>query len=195
MSLWIVSGLMALVLLVYYGMIYMRKLRFDAVHENFMELEDEIGGKVHRAGFANRPSFKTIYKERNATISISSEKKKGEERSYYINVTMHAESKANFSLLSSQWVDKENDADGDPQMIDLLDGSYLLRPSNPAKLHHLQIPKLEKLLPDLDPFVYILASQTGMILERSSKNLKHDTRPKEMRELLETMLRLGKLVE
>ncbi|MEL6821021.1 MAG: hypothetical protein AAFP70_04605 [Calditrichota bacterium] len=195
MAIWIVSGLMALLLLTYYGMIYIRKLQFDTVNDNFMELEDELGGKVNRAGFASRPSFTTLYKERKATISISSEKKPGEERQYYINLTMQAQSKASFSLLSSQWVQEENDTETDNQMIPMLDGQFLLRPTNPAKLHHLQTPRLEKVLPELAPFVYILASPTGMILERSSTNLKHDTRPKEMRDLLAAMLKLAKLTE
>ena len=70
-----IALLLVLLLFVLGALIWLRKIQFDAVHRNFLDLVDHYGGRVIRDGFAIRPKFSGFVNDRRISISISSEKK------------------------------------------------------------------------------------------------------------------------
>ncbi len=61
---------------------YLRKLHWDAIHNNLLDLEDEIGGAVIRKGFLARPVFHAKYKGSEVTINFSQDKRQGKRINY-----------------------------------------------------------------------------------------------------------------
>ena len=100
-----VLAFFVLVLVVLLLLIWLRKAQFDAVHRNFLDLEDHYGGRVIRNGFAIRPKYSGVFKENRMSISISSEKKTDDHpRQFYISIYMQAPSQINFTVLSNSWL-------------------------------------------------------------------------------------------
>ena len=100
----IVIGLI-LTILVFVVLIWLRKVQFDAVHKNFLDLVDKYGGRVIRDGFAIRPKFSGLFKDCRLSISISSEKKTEENpRRFYISIYFQSPGKLNFTVMSNDWL-------------------------------------------------------------------------------------------
>lgn len=192
--LWIIAGIFTLVFLAMLLMLFLRKIQFDAMHQNFLELEDEIGGSVQRSGFAARPRYNGEFKGQKVSISFTTEKSDDGERRYYITVTMEARARLNFSILSAAWMGSKP-PDEKRTLIPLKDGQYLLEPRNSTQLHKIKLPKVEACLDALAPFAYILMAKTGMILERTSMNISQDTKAPPLLSLLDAMVKFKGAVE
>ena len=78
-------------------MVWLRKINFDAIHKNFLRLEDQYGGRVIRGGFAVRPRYAGTYEGNEFSIAITTEKANG-QRLYYVAVNMQCKSKMAFSI-------------------------------------------------------------------------------------------------
>ncbi|RMF61720.1 MAG: hypothetical protein D6748_00970 [Calditrichaeota bacterium] len=195
MTLWIITITVTCVFVVLLALMWLRKLQFDAVHKNFLELSKRISGKVLRNGFAERPRFSGKFKGQDVTISFTTESsKKG--RNYYITLTMQAKSKINFTVLSSQWLNREDfSKDHESRVIPLKDGEYLLETSKKGQLKKLNTQQMEEVIHSIHPFAYILMAKSGMILERTSTNIATDTHPDKLFPLLEGMYHLKMIVE
>ncbi len=194
MILWGIFGVLAAIFLLLLAMVFIRKLQFDVIHQNFLDLEDQIGGQVRRAGFAARPSYACEYKGQNVSISFTSEKSKEDGRRYYITATMEAKAKINFSILSAEWMGPSQQ-DEKRTLIPLQDGAYLMEPRNSTQLHKVKLPTIEAQLERIAPFAYILMAKTGMILERTSKNITEDMKAESLLQLIDGMFNFKKTVE
>ena len=194
MLLWGIFIVLAVIFAILLVMVFIRKLQFDVIHQNFLDLEDKIGGQVRRAGFAARPSYACEYKGQNVSISFTSEKNKGDDRRYYITATMEAKAKINFSILSADWMGPAQKNDK-RTLIPLQDGEYLMEPRNSTQLHKVKLPSIEAQLEKIAPFAYILMAKTGMILERTSKNITEDMKADSLLKLIDGMISFKKTVE
>ncbi len=195
MVLYITAVVILLVLIVILIMVWLRKVQFDAVHRNFLDLVDHFGGRVIRGGFAVRPRYSGSFKNQHVSISISSENWQ-KQRRFYIAVTMQSRAKIHFSIISRDWLESREAEDRRKRhAVDLMDGRYLLEVSNPNQLKTLNISSLNKIVEKLHPFAYVLIAKTGIILERISTNLIKDTEFPTLNRLLENVYHLKAVVE
>ena len=186
MILWIIAIGMTLLMLTLLVLLFLRKVQFDAIHHNFLDLEDELGGKVIRHGFASRPRFTGTYKGQDFSINITSEKE-GKERRYYIGVTMEVEASTKFTVMAADWLNRKDDSSNQRKLTPLLDGKYMLEAAKPAKVYGMNLHRIEKGLAATDPFAYVLVTNHSMLLERITTNLIEDTRITPIRSLLDGM--------
>jgi len=174
-------------------LIWLRKAQYDAVHRNFLDLEDHFGGRVVRGGFAVRPRFSGNYRDARVSISISSEKKsKDHPRQFYISVFMQTSAKANFTVMSNEWLHQQfvqEKRHRISQQID--DKAYRVEVSEKNVLKQLDFPGIEKVVKKIHPFAYILVSRKGLVLERLSTNLIKDTEFQVLEPLLEGLYELS----
>ena len=170
----IIFGLLLLSILI---LLWLRKVQYDAVHRNFLDLEDHFGGRVIRGGFAVRPRFSGNYRDARVSISISSEKKsKDHPRRFYISVFMQTPAKANYTVMSNDWLQQETGQEKRRQMSrQIADKAYRVEVSEKKILKQLDIAGIEKVVKKIHPFAYVLVSRRGLVLERISTNLIKDT--------------------
>ena len=175
-------------------LVWLRKVQFDAVHRNFLDLEDHYGGRVIRAGFAVRPRYSGQYKKNKITVSVSSESSK-EGRRYYIAVTMQSRPPIHFTILSRHWLEDRQSRAQKKNVIQLLDGQYLLEVPQVALLKKINVGVLNQIVEKMHPFAYVLIAKTGIILERLSTNLIKDTEFPVMQDLIHNIYQLKLAVE
>jgi len=175
-------------------LVWLRKVQYDAVHHNFLDLQDHYGGRVIRAGFAVRPQYAGHYKKNRITVSVSSEGKRGERR-YYIAVTMQSHASVYFTILSRRWLEDRQGRSRKDNVVPLLDGQYLLEVPRVALLRQINVNALNAIVEKLHPFAYVLIAKTGIILERLSTNLIKDTEFQVLRRLIQNMYQLKLTVE
>lgn len=193
--LWTAAWVVTIIFLVLLFLIWLRKINFDAIHHNFLDLEDAFEGKVIRNGFAVRPRFSGKFKGQDFSVSISTERDRNGRR-YYIAVSMQAKARFNLTIMSNDWLARRSDeADTGRHIRSLQNGRYVLETSDSAQLKKINIGRMEKIIPEMDPFAYVLVANNGMILERTSTNIVSDTKLEIMRPLLEGLYALKKLVE
>ena len=194
MILWTIAIVLTILFLLLLLLVWLRKIQFDAIHQNFLDLEDHFGGRVIRNGFAIRPRFAGQYKNKEFTISITTEGGK-EERKYYICVTFQGESHTNFSVMSAEWLGNQaENEDNDRCIVPIADGQFKLETTNRARLRELDLPKIEKAVHKLVPFAYVLVGKKRIMLERISQSVVQDTKIENLRPLLEGMHLMAKLV-
>lgn len=174
-------------------LVWLRKVQFDAVHRNFLDLIDNFGGKVVRSGFAIRPRYSGKFKELPLAISISSEKKsKDRSRLYYIAVYLKSVSEYNFTIMSLDWLDgRDHSKEGKSFVRKIFDEQYVVEVTDKQLLKKLDFNGIEKVVGKIDPFAYVLVSRRGVILERVSVNLIQDTEFENLRRLVEGIYRLS----
>ncbi len=175
-------------------LIWMRKIQYDAVHRNFLDMVDNYGGKVVRGGFAVRPRYTTTYKESQLSVSISAEKKtKNQPRQFYISVFMQAPAEVNFTIMNTNWLERRKEADEKKRFTHrILNKKYLVEVADKALLQKLDFERLERIVEKIDPFAYVLVSKRGMILERISTSLVKDTEFEQLEGLAEGVYELSR---
>ncbi len=186
----IIVGLLLAALLI---LVWLRKAQYDAVHRNFLDLEDHFGGRVIRGGFAVRPRFSGNYRDARVSISISSEKKTREHpRQFYISVFMQTPAKANFTVMSNDWLHRQSVQEKRRRASrQIADKAYRVEVSEKNVLKQLDFPSIEKVVKKMHPFAYILVSRRGLVLERLSSNLIKDTEFRVLEPLLEGLYELS----
>ena len=183
-----------LLFLVIFGLIWIRKIQFDAIHQNFLDLEDHYGGKVYRGGFAVRPKYIGLYEEIKLSISISSEKKsERQSRRFYISVYLEAPSLINFTVMSSNWLNLEKNDMSQRHVKNIFENNYLVEVSEKRVLSRLNLKKIEEVVQQMHPFAYVLISKKGLILERISTNLVEDTKFEKLDTLVKLLNNLGQI--
>jgi hypothetical protein len=193
--LWTVALGLTIIFLFLLALVGLRKFQFDAIHHNFLDLEDKYGGRVIRAGFAVRPSYAGKFKGQEVNVAISTEKTEGERR-YYIGVTMETKAKINFFIKSTAWMGKtEIPEDQKERTLCILNKQYWLEAKDARDLRTLDLPDFEKIVSAIHPFAYILVGNSRMLLERISYQIVNDTQLEIMRTLFEGMYRLKKTLE
>ncbi len=186
----VVLGVVLLAVLV---LVWLRKLQFDAVHRNFLDLVDNYGGKVLRAGFAVRPRFSGAFRDFPLSVSISAENKTANTpRQFYISVYLQAPAESNFTVLSSDWLNWKDDSDKKNRYTrQIADKRYVVEVTNQGLLQKLNFQRIEEVVKRMDPFAYVLASGKGLILERLSADLIKDTEFERLSILIESMYELS----
>ena len=191
-ALWSLAILLTVVFAVLLFIVWMRKLHFDRIHHNFLDLEDAFGGEVVRGGFAVRPRYRGTFEGRPFSVSITSGKS-DRKRLHYIGVSMQLKSPTTFSILSDESLkDVDVDAERRKRMLPILDDRYHLEVKARTHLAHLDVEALSRAVAALDPFGYILVGRTNTMMERLSQTIFEDTRLDAMRPLLEGLSHLQK---
>ncbi len=190
----VIAVIMSVVFVVLLVLIWLRKLQFDIVHRNFLEFEDQFGGRVIRGGFAVRPRFSGVYEGRKLTISITFEGG-GKQRKYYLAITLQANSPINFTIMSTDWLKRrENNSQARPAKK-IAQGKYLLEVTESQDVNSLNLAEIEKIVEQLHPFAYILISRTGIILERLSPDIVEDTKFEVLNKMVAALNELRLAVE
>ncbi len=190
MVLWTIAIILSLIFLALLMLVWLRKVQFDAIHHNFLSLEDEFGGRVVRAGFAIRPRFAGTYKGEDFSVSITSEKN-GKERKYYIAIAMKSDSQFSFTIMSKEWLgNRELSPERQRDSLLIKDNQYLLEMAQSRNLGQLNISRIESIVAMMHPFAYVLIGKSRMLLERASLNIIQDTSLASMKPLLEGMYQL-----
>jgi hypothetical protein len=174
-------------------LMWLRKVQYDAVHRNFLDLVDNNGGRVERGGFAIRPKYSGTFHNARLAISISSEKRQdGKNRRFYISIYMQKSGSVNYTVLSDKWMEKRSrEEDSNRIFREIWNSQYLIEVSDKKNLKKLDVKKIEEVIKRMHPFAYTLVSKRALILERISENLIRDTEYENLRPLLEGMFDLS----
>jgi len=195
MILWIIVIALALILVILAAMILLRKFHFDTIHRNLLDLEDKYGGKVIRGGFAIRPKYSGDYKGKKVSVTITYSKEK-DGRKYYIELTMQAKSKLQFSILGPNLMEgQELSPERKEKIITLGKDNYLLEVTDPSHIKSLNIKKISNIVTKMYPFVFILITKTGLMLERVSNDLINDTDIRQLGNLFKNLYELREALE
>jgi hypothetical protein len=195
MILWIVVIASMVVLAILVAMIFLRKIHFDTIHRNLLDLEDKYGGKVIRGGFAIRPKYSGDYKGKKVSVTITYSKEK-DGRKYYIELTMQANSKLQFSILGPNLMEgQELSPERKEKIITLGSDNYLLEVTDPSHIESLNIKRISNIVTKMYPFVFILITKTGLMLERVSNDLINDTDIRQLGNLFKNMNELREALE
>jgi len=184
---------LAIITVAIFILIWLRKMQYDAIHRNFLDLIDRFGGKVVRGGFAIRPKYMGTVEGHQVSVSISSERKhKDQSRKFYISIYSQARSLVNFTILSNEWLNMDGGETLKGRFIKLIaDKSYLLEVTEKKTFNKLNFAKIEETIRGMHPFAYALISKNGLILERLSENLVRDTEYEHLKPLMEGMTTLS----
>ncbi len=191
----IIAIVLGAILLGFWILIWVRKLQFDVIHRNLLELEDAFGGKVSRGGLASRPRYSGTYKGNKVSVSFSYESKQ-KSKQYYLAVTMQCRSPVQFTVLSRNWLAEQADAHQEGKTIKAVaGGDYLVEVSKSHLMKKIPFKKIDPIIRKLDPFAYILVAKTGMIMERVSDHLVKDTQFAVIRDIFEHLYQLQQVLE
>jgi len=184
-----------ILLLIFAVLIWLRKVQYDGIHRNFLNLVDHYPGRIVRAGFAGRPKYTGQFKDFPITVSFSTEKKaERRSRQFYVSVFLQAPGKLNYTIMAKNWLSEpEQQALSGRNIHWLSDGEYLVEVTDKKLLRKLGVKRIEKILTHLHPFAYVLVSKRGLILEKLSRNLMQDTEEEHLRPLFEGMYALSSL--
>lgn len=195
MTFWIILISLAIVIIVLAIMVFFRKLHFDTIHRNLLDLEDKFGGKVIRGGFAIRPKYSGDYKGKKISVTIAYSKENG-ARKYYIELTMQAKSKLQFSILGPNLMEgQEIPPERKKKIIELPEEKYLLEVTDPSHIKLINITKIGDIVKTMYPFVFILITKTGLMIEKVSNDLIKDTDIRHLGSLFKNMYELREAIE
>ena len=188
---YIIYGLFLLV--VFFLLInYLRKLHWDAIHNNLLDLVDEYGGNVYRRGFLARPVFHGIYKKSEVTINFSQERINS-KRKNYINISIDKKNKKSVTIVSLDWIKAQNESTDDMEIISINNSlDYGIRGKN---IKIIKRNELKSHLQKLVPFNYLFLGQTGLIFEKESINLGVDTKLDVLKSCIESVYNLSNILK
>ena len=176
-------------------MVFLRKIHFDTIHRNLLDLEDKFGGKVIRGGFAVRPKYTGDYKGKKISVTITFSKEK-DGRKYYIELTMQANSKLQFSILGPNLMDgQEITPERKEKIVKLDPENYLLEVTDPKHIKSLNIKQISNIVNKMYPFVFILITKTGLMFEKVSNDLIKDTDIRQLGNLFKNLYELREVLE
>ena len=157
---------------------YLRKLHWDVIHNNLLDLVDDIGGKVIRQGMLGRPIYHGRYKKLDITINFSTEKV-DKRRKNLIDFSIGIPLKQSFTISAYDWLqEREEGALEEFTGIDL-GGSkeYGMRNTsgNDIVKKNMQ-KKFHDILKRLDPFLFLFVGRNGLLYETDGGNLAVSTK-------------------
>ena len=178
-------------------LVFLRKLTWDTIHQNLLDLVDDLGGKVTRRGYASRPIYQGTYKNEQVMINFSRGKsKKGSIN--YIDVTLGHKAGKTLTISSKIWLASMGEHNpSDYVSFPLKDNeNYVLRPASDNQVRELAgneefIDILEK----LSPFAYMFISQNGILYEIPSQNIIEDTRHPLLKEKIQLLYNLSRVIQ
>ncbi len=172
----IVSLVVVLLLLLWIGLIFLRKGMWDAAHRNLLDLEDRYGGQVIRNGFAARPVYKGKIHNRDITINFSSEKSRA-GRVNYMDISIDADSALTLTIAESNWLKIQNPEAPLSKTVVETDGArYHLMPDDNRKLQRLAGREaFVRAVGRFNNLAYFFIGKSGVICEFKMDNVARDT--------------------
>ncbi len=184
-------ALIILLLLLFLLTIWLRKSQYDAVHRNFLSIEEEFGGKVVRKNFLFRPFYAGKIKGRETRVGFTSEKY-NRRHSIYIHYTMECKAKFQAGIIENGWYSSREEKSPENHQP-LLNGKYLAQFKQ--EVSDKFIIKLENIIKEMPVFSYILIAKTGIIMERQTGNAFAEQETEFNSKTIKSMLKLAKLFE
>jgi hypothetical protein len=169
-------------------LVWTRKLHWDAIHMNLLELVDEFGGDVIRNGFSARPVYKHNFDGIELIINFSSQRtQKG--RTHFMDISLGREFKAHFTIAARSWLQREHgQADAGYQPDDLLPGDdYALRKGDDGGRISADPAAFKEAIEKILPMNFMYIGATGALYERECDNLAMATRPHELIPLINNL--------
>lgn len=171
---------------------YLRKLHWDAIHNNLFDLADEFSGNVYRRGFLARPVFHGKFKNCELTINFSQERINS-KRKNYINISIDKQIKEAVTIVSLDWIKSQNESTDNMEIVSLVNGQeYGVRINN---VKNNKKNELKFLLEKIAPFNYIFLGQTGVIYEKESNNLAIETKLDKLKPYIQTINDLSEILK
>jgi len=173
---------------------YLRKLHLDAIHFNFLELVDRIGGQVIRKGILTRPVYHGAFKSIELTINFSSERVQNKRR-HYLDISMAKISDYNITISTQDWIaDRNEESSSDFVPLEIPgDVNYvILKPENFTYGNKIHEKKFMACIKDLTPFTYIYIGKNGILFERECHNIAQCTKPPKLKDTIEFLFELSK---
>ena len=157
---------------------FFRKLHWDVIHNNLLDLVDDIGGKVIRQGMLGRPIYHGQYKNLDVTINFSTEKSKKRRRNL-IDISIGTPMKNSFTISAFDWLsEREESALEEFKALDM-EGISKYGIRNPADKRIVKKNdrnKFRDILLQLDPFLFLFVGNNGILIEKEGGNLAVSTR-------------------
>ena len=176
---------------------YLRKLHLDAIHFNFLELADAIGGQVIRKGFLSRPVYHGAYKSIELTVNFSSERSQ-KKRRQYLDISMAKNSTYNITISTQDWIEgrnEESSTDFVPLEISGDVNYVILKQDNVTYVKKENESKFIECVKNLTPFTFIYIGQNGILFERECNNIAQCTKPPQLKDTVELLFELSKILQ
>jgi hypothetical protein len=187
----------AAVVFVFFIFNLLRKLHWDAIQINLLELADTIGGSVIRKGILARPIYHGRYQDKDLTINFSTDRTGG-KRNNFIDISIGMNLKNVYTISSLEWI-RESSAGsiGDFVPLELTtDVEYGIRQSKGEKLAgKAESAKIKNYIRELDPFRFLHVSQNGILFEKEGENLGISTKHPKLKQQIDTLFGLIQTVE
>lgn len=175
--------------------IFLRKLHWDAVQLNLLQLQNAIGGKVIRKGFLIRPLFHGNYKNMALTINFSTEKFKKNRRNY-IDITIDKKFKNSLTISSLDWLKERDESVSEYEPIKIADTNYgLRREKNIRVIKKNRNTEFINYVKQLHPINFIYFSKNGLLFERECQNITIETEYVKLKETIDQLYNLIEVVE
>jgi hypothetical protein len=171
---------------------YLRKLHWDVIHHNLLDLVDDIGGKVIRQGMLGRPIYHGQYKKLDITINFSTEKINKNRRNL-IDISIGTPIEQSFTISSFNWLEeREESALSEFSQIELqTKNKYGIRNISVENLvKKNSIKKFYQNLEKLNPFLFLYAGKNGIIYEKEGGNLAISTKHPAMKDEITSLAAL-----
>ena len=175
---------------------YLRKLHWDAIHHNLLDLVDEIGGEIYRRGFLSRPIYHGEYKGNEIAINFSLEKMNN-KRVNYLDISLGKEFRNSVTVSSLKWLQDRRESTENYLELDDTD----IREYGILKK---DLQRVFKGKPDADfiknvkklvPFTYIFIGQTGILFEMECNNFAQCTKHPQILNLIEILSEISKIIK
>jgi hypothetical protein len=172
--------IVAVTILAWIILIYVRKSLWDIVHRNLLALADNFEGKVIRKNFLNRPVFHGKVDETPLTLSFSTAKSdKG--RITYLNISLDLPTKTSLTLSAKKWLEEQNA--GELKDFVELENDYgekfIIRPASNMTVKNLMNENiLREFINEFRDLAYFFSGRTGVlceyIIERAAESTGFD---------------------
>lgn len=176
---------------------YLRKLHLDAIHFNFLELVDTIGGQVMRKGILSRPVYHGAFKSIELTVNFSSERSQ-KKRRQYLDISMAINSNYNITISTRDWIEGRNEdssSEFEPLHIEGEVDYVILKRDDVAYVKKGNKEKFIECVKNLTPFTFIFIGQNGILFERECNNIAQCTKSPRLKDTIELLFELSKTLQ
>jgi hypothetical protein len=179
------------------AMNFLRKLQWDAIHNNLLDLTDDIGGQVIRQGMLGRPIFHGNYRKLDITVNFSTERsKKG--RNNYIDISIGRNFNQTFTISALDWL-REREGSALDEFTEISMNSqkkYGMRSKSGLDVIKKNMQqKFYELLQEMDPFSFIFIGYNGLLFEKRGGNLAMSTKHPVLKKNIDSLIELSGIVD
>lgn len=168
--------IIAVILFLMGTVIFLRKLQYDQMHQNLLDLVDKYGGEVVRRGFAASPVYNGKFKNKMLVINFSSVREEKNEREFYATFTYEVKISRLFSIMSLEWLEK-HPVEQNPDAKTFEVGKFRVSSSQPETLKMFKNkPEILDILQNMDNLVYLFSSVRGVMFEVQIGNMLHGSK-------------------